>query len=448
LVLLEAAHAPTHAPTHVWRDARGTLGRGPAAQKVDSKLGPDTPIDEQVEAIFYGADFGDELLRKAMESELRERMIAARREGRPLRVYCGYDPTRPDLHIGHSITMRRLRVFQDMGHHVIFLVGTFTAQVGDASDQLSGRPRRTSEEVATAARTYAEQCYRILDRERTEIAYNGDWLTNLPLADFVAAASHFTVQQFMARDAFRKRLEAQSPIAVHELFYALLQGYDAVHLRADVQIGATEQLFNIQAGRKLQQAMGQPPCICITYPILVGTDGQMRMAKSTGNTVGIADPPDDQYGKVMSVSDETLFRWLPYVTRWSPAEIERRVAAVRSGGESPMELKKALACEIVSQLHGDDAAAAAQAHFETVHQRGEIPDDVPECVLSEPRRILDILADVDGVGSRREARRLLAERGVKLDGEVVVALDHTVERDALLQVGKRRFLRLVFRRVG
>src|SRR4030095_14361631 len=239
-----------------------------------------------------------------MRRELGERLTEAQKTGRPLRVYCGYDPSRPDLHIGHAITMRRLRLFQDMGHHVIFLIGTFTALVGDTSDKATGRPRKTMEEVQEAARTYAEQAFRILDRNRTEVLQNGDWLSKITLADVISLASNFTVQQFLARNNYNLRIESGTPVALHEFLYALMQGYDAVELRADVQLGATEQLFNIMAGRKLQEVYGERPCVCLTFPILVGTDGKMRMAKSAGNTIGIADPPEEQFGKIMSLSDE------------------------------------------------------------------------------------------------------------------------------------------------
>ncbi len=399
----------------------------------------DASVTEQVDAIMYGAEMGDRELERAMAEELRERITDSKRTGRPLRVYAGYDPSKPDLHLGHSITMRKLRLFQDFGHDVYFVVGTFTAQVGDASDRTSGRPRRTAEEVQAAAQTYAEQCYRILDRERTTVVYNADWLSALTLADVVSLASNFTVQQFLVRDNYRKRLDAGDPVGLHEFLYPLLQGYDAVHLETDVQIGATEQLFNIQAGRKLQQVFGQRPLVCITYPILVGTDGAMRMSKSTGNYVAIAAPPTDQYGKVMSVSDATMLQWVKYVTRWEPERIKRFIADVESGAANPMEAKKRLAWEVVSMYNGDAAADEAQRHFESVHQRRQRPEDIPTVAFPGPTNIVDVLTKTGAASSRSEARRLSAGRGVQIDETLVDTPDHVVARSGVLRVGRRRF---------
>lgn len=399
-------------------------------------------VDEQVKTLMFGSEFGDAALRDAMAEELRQRLLEANSSGRPLRVYAGYDPTKPDLHLGHSITMRKLRQFQDFGHDVTFVVGTFTAQVGDTSDKSMGRAPLSEEQAFAAARTYAEQSYTILDRNKTTIAYNHEWLSKLTLTDVVSLASKFTVQQFLVRDNYRRRIDANSPVGLHEFLYALLQGYDAVHLRTDVQLGATEQLFNILAGRKLQEAAGQKPCVCITFPILVGLDGKARMSKSTGNYIALTEPADQQYGKVMSISDDTMLEWLKYVTRWSVADIEARTAAVKTGELHPMELKKALAREIVSMYHGDEAAAGAQRHFETVHQDRELPENIAELCLPGPAAIVDILARIEGVKSKSDARRLIEGRGVKIDGEVVQGVDHRVTSSCLLQVGKRRFIRV------
>ena len=389
---------------------------------------------------MHGSEFGDPGLRAAMEAELRARL----REGRPLRVYAGYDPTAPDLHLGHAITLRKLRQFQDSGHDVTFLVGTFTAEVGDASDRLSGRPPKSPEAIARDAQTYAEQCYTILDRSRTSVVYNGDWLRDRTLSDVIRLASHFTVQQFLVRDNYRKRLDAGNPVGLHEFFYALLQGYDAVHLQADVQLGATEQLFNIQAGRKLQEAFGQKPCVCLTFPILVGTDGRDRMSKSKGNYVGILEPPEQQFGKTMSISDETLLEWIPYVSGWSVDEIEQRSKGLRDGSLHPMEEKKRLAGAIVAQFHGVEAAAAAQAAFESVHQQGRLPEDMPELVLGAPEALIEVLLRLEGVPSKAEARRLLLGRGVRVDGETIEDPHAVLASDCTLQVGKRRFARVRF----
>lgn len=401
-------------------------------------------VEEQVKTIMYGSEFGDRPLEELMTKELAQRLTEALDKRLPLRVYAGYDPSKPDLHLGHSITLRKLRQFQDFGHQVIFVIGTFTAQVGDTSDKAKGRPRLSEEDTFAAAQSYAEQAFTILDREKTIVVYNHEWLGKMNLTDFVALASNFTVQQFLVRDNYRKRLEANNPVGLHEFFYALLQGYDAVHLKADVQIGATEQLFNILAGRKLQQSFDMRPCVCITYPILVGTDGKMRMSKSSGNYVGLAEPPEQQYGKVMSVSDETMAQWCRYVTRWPVKEIEERLSRLENGKLHPMELKKALAWEVVSMYHGDEAADRAQLHFEHVHQERMQPDAAPPLDIEGPTPILDLLTKMDGVKSRGEARRLISEKAVKIDNEVVRQSDYVVERDCLLQVGKRRFARIQF----
>jgi len=400
-------------------------------------------IEEQVETIFYGTDFGDVGVQEAMREAFAVRLREASQEGRPLRVYAGYDPSRPDIHLGHSITLRKLRQFQDFGHHVVFLIGTFTAQVGDTSDKATGRPRKSEAEVHEAARTYAEQCFKILDRDRTEIAYNSDWLAPLTLADVVELAAQFTVQQFLARDNYKRRIENGDPVGLHEFMYALLQGYDAVHLRCDAQLGATDQLFNIMAGRKLQEAFGQKGSICITYPILVGTDGVKRMSKSTGNTIGLSEPPDEQYGKAMSISDETMLQWIRLITRWEPGAIDACRRQLEAGELHPMELKKRLAWEIVSQYHGDAAADAARERFETVHQRSEVPEDIPEVRLGQPTTILDLLVAEGLAASKNKARQLVTGRGVRFEGEVVEDFHHPVDRPGLLQVGKRHFRRVV-----
>lgn len=400
-------------------------------------------IDEQVETLMFGTAYGDPELGRAMTRELKERLTLAQKEGRPLRVYCGYDPSAPDIHLGHTLTMRKLRQFQDFGHHVIFVVGTFTAQIGDTSDKLSGRPRKTPEEVAAAAASYADQAYKILDRQRTEVVYNGDWLAEINLAKVVELASHFTVQQFLVRDNYRKRIEANSPVGLHEFMYALLQGWDAVHLRADVQLGATEQLFNIMAGRKLQEAYGQKGCICVSFPILVGLDGKERMSKSKGNYVGIAEPPDEQFGKVMSITDETMMEWVKYLTRWPTEEIKALPAQIASGALHPMDLKKRLAGEIVAMYHGDAAAEAALEHFRTVHQERSLPTDIPTFVVAGPIDIISLLVSSNLAKSKSEARRLVDGGGVRAGDARVSAYDAQIPPDTIVQVGKRHFLRTV-----
>ena len=275
-------------------------------------------IEEQVELLMQGTEYGDEELKKAMTNELRQRLLDAQNEKRPLRVYCGYDPTSTDLHLGHTITMRKLRQFQDLGHDVTFLIGSYTALVGDPSDKNKARPILTEEQVAHNAQTYAEQAYRVLDKGKTKIRYNGEWLSELSLVDLIRLGQNFTVQQFMARENFANRLEKGEAIYLHETFYALMQGYDAVAQRTDVQVGGTDQLFNIiVAGRKLQEALGQKPLVGIITGILPGTDGVQRMSKSTGNIVPINTGAEDMYGKLMSIPDFAMGKYMRLATRWT-----------------------------------------------------------------------------------------------------------------------------------
>jgi tyrosyl-tRNA synthetase len=402
------------------------------------------PVDEQVVTLMRGVEFGDEQTREVMEQELRARLILAQQENRPLRIYCGYDPTTPDLHLGHTVTMRKLRQFQELGHEVTFLIGTFTALVGDPSDRDRARPRQTLEQIKANAQTYAQQAFKILDPDRTQIRYNSDWLSELGFADVIDLASHFTVQQFLQRDNFAQRHANGDPIWLHEFFYALMQGYDAVTMRADVQIGATEQLFNLLAGRKLQEAFGQRPQICLTLPILVGTDGQVRMSQSIGNYIGIAEPPAEMYGKAMRLPDQAMSNHMNLITRWTPAQIAAIEADLAAGQLHPRDAKMRLAWEITSIFHGDGAADEAQAHFRRVFQQGQLPDDIPEHDLSAPTNVVDLLVLTGLARSKSEARRLVQQGGVRLDGERIADITHevAVKGEAVMQVGRRRFVRL------
>src|SRR5512135_619750 len=305
-------------------------------------------IDEQVELLMQGTEYGDEDLKKSMAAELRARLLEAQKENRPLRVYCGYDPTSTDLHLGHTITMRKLRQFQDLGHEVTFLIGNYTALVGDPSDKNKARPVLTTEQVSQNAKTYAEQAFRILDRSTLKIRYNGEWLSELTLVDLIRLGQNFTVQQFLARENFARRLEKDEPIYLHETYYSLMQGYDAVAQQTDVQVGGTDQLFNIiVAGRKLQEVLGQRPLVGVIMGILPGTDGRERMSKSTGNVIPINTNAEDMYGKLMSLPDFAMETYMRLVTRWTPREIESMLKQVQSGELHPRDAKMRLAREIV-----------------------------------------------------------------------------------------------------
>lgn len=398
-------------------------------------------LDEQVALLMQGTEYGDEALQQAMARELRARLA----EGRPLRVYCGYDPTSTDLHLGHTITMRKLRQFQDLGHEVTFLIGSYTALVGDPSDKNKARPILTQAQVAENAKTYAEQAYRILDRERTKIRYNGEWLSELSLLDLIRLGQSFTVQQFLVRENFAKRLDAGEPIFLHETFYALMQGYDAVAMQTDVQVGGTDQLFNIiVAGRKLQEAQGQKPLVGVITGILPGTDGVKRMSKSTGNVIPINTTAEDMYGKVMSLPDHAMPTYFRLVTRLTPAEIEALEAELAAGARHPRDVKMALAREIVAIFHGADKVAAAEHHFQTVFQKGALPEDIETVTITDTPGLVEFLAAHKLTASKGEGRRLIEQGGVKVNGQPVADVQARLEFDgeAVVQVGKRRFIRV------
>jgi tyrosyl-tRNA synthetase len=400
-------------------------------------------IEEQVELLMQGTEYGDEELQKAMTNELRQRLLEAQKENRPLRVYCGFDPTHVDLHLGHTIPMRKLRQFQELGHDVTFLIGSYTALVGDPSDKNKARPILTEEQVAENSRTYAEQAFRVLDREKTKIRYNGEWLSKLSLVDLIRLGQNFTVQQFLVRDNFAKRFEAGEPIFLHETFYALMQGYDAVAMQTDVQVGGTEQLFNIMvAGRKLQEALGQKPLVGITMGILPGTDGVQRMSKSTGNIVPINSGADDMYGKLMSIPDFAMGKYMRLVTRWSPYEIESIEKDVESGKLHPRDAKMRLAFEITSIFYNEAEAQRAQDAFVKTFQQKEVPDEIAEYELRLDQTVLDVILAANMASSRSEARRLLDQKGVRLDGETIERGDVVFPHPGVLQVGKRKFLRV------
>jgi tyrosyl-tRNA synthetase len=400
-------------------------------------------IEEQIEILMQGTEYGDEETRKAMTAELRRRLLDAQKEGRPLRVYCGYDPTSTDLHLGHTITMRKLRQFQDLGHEVTFLIGSYTALVGDPSDKNKARPILTEDQVTENSKTYAEQAFRVLDKEKTKVRYNGEWLSELSLVDLIRLGQNFTVQQFLARENFANRLEKGEAIYLHETFYALMQGYDAVAMQTDVQVGGTDQLFNIiVAGRKLQEALGQKPLVGIITGILPGTDGVQRMSKSTGNIVPINSGADDMYGKLMSIPDIAMGKFMRLATRWSPQEIDAFEKNVESGKTHPRDAKMNLAREIVSIFYGEAGARSAQEAFVKMFQQKEVPDEIPEYNLLAGQTALDVILAAKLVASKSEARRLFDQRGVRLDGETIEKGDTPFPHPGVLQVGKRKFLRV------
>ena len=408
-------------------------------------------IDEQLEVLMSGAEYGDPETTKAMRTELRERLIEAEKAGRPLRVYAGYDPRTSDLHLGHTISMRKLRQFQEFGHDVTFLIGTFTSQIGDPSDKEKARDQLTAEQVEINARTYAEQAFKILDPDLTRVRRNDEWLSPLDFADIIRLASNFTVQQFLVRENFAKRMEEQSPIYLHEFFYALMQAYDAVAQEADVQVGGQDQLFNILvAGRKLQQGLGQKPQIAIIMgESLPGTDGEIKMSKSLGNHIPLLSEPWDMFGKIMSVPDAAMPIYHKLLLGWQAAQLKELEDGVASGELHPNEVKMRLAREIVSIFYSPEDAEASQKRWDEVFRSKSgsgIPDDIPEEALTEEERVLDILRRLKMVSSGKEAKRLIDQNGVRLDGETVDDPNLQITGEMLpvvLQVGKRKFVRLI-----
>lgn len=401
-------------------------------------------IEEQVRYLMQGTEYGDEALKNAMENELRERLIEVEKEKRPLRVYCGYDPRKADLHLGHMVTMRKLRQFQELGHEVTFLIGNFTSLIGDPSDKDVLRPRLTPEEVEANARTYAEQAFRILDPEKTLIRYNAEWLSKLTFADLIRLASNFTIQQFLARENFKLRIENNDAIYLHETFYALMQGYDAYAMRSDVQVGGTDQLFNIvTAARKLMGFMGEKPNIGIILGILPGTDGVVKMSKSLGNHIPINTNAEDMYGKVMSIPDAAMPSYFRLVTRWMPAGIQKIEDALKSGELQARDAKMKLAFEIAASFYGECEAQHAQEAFIRLFQERALPEEMPEYRLTKGETVLDVLVNAGLAKSKSEGRRLVNQKGVRLEGSVLAEALESFPGEGVLQVGKRHFVRVI-----
>jgi len=401
-------------------------------------------IDKQVSIYMHGSEFGDPQIKEMMTQELRQRLIEAQAEGRPLRVYCGFDVTAPDIHLGHVIPMRKLRQFQEFGHDVTFLIGTFTTLIGDPSDRDEARSIALKEDIEKNAQTYAEQAFRILDRKKTKIRYNYEWLSKLTFTDVISMASHFTVQQFLVRDRLRNRYEKNDPIWLRELLYPLAQGYDAVTLQADVQIGATEQLFNLMAARRLQEVFGQKPQVCITFPVLVGTDGAQRMSKTTGNYIGITEPPDEIYGKTMSINDDLILPYFELLTDVPDEELAEFCKELEDDAVNPMDLKKRLARELVTQFYDRKAADEAEGNFERVVQKRELPESIPTIRVPESNPdIRRLLVNNGLVPTMSQATRLYKQGAIKVDGVRIANYNPPIKDGSIVQYGKLDYCKLI-----
>jgi tyrosyl-tRNA synthetase len=402
-------------------------------------------LDEQLQYLCKGCV--DVVPADELEAKLRRSIDA----GRPLSVKVGFDPSAPDLHLGHTVLIRKMRHFQQLGHRVVFLIGDFTGLIGDPSGKKATRPQLTRDEIDANAATYRRQIFTLLDPETTVIDFNSRWLGALTSEDWIRLAATVTVAQMLERDDFRTRYETQQPIALHEFLYPLAQAYDSVALATDVELGGSDQLFNLMMGRHVMRERGMEPQIVMTVPLLEGLDGVEKMSKSLGNYVAVEDPPAEMFGKLMSISDELMWRYWLLLTDCSEGEIDRMRGRVAAGDRHPMEVKKELAATIVAEFHGADAATAARQEFERVFSAGRLPSEIPEHRLATdgaPMLLSKLLVGCGLASSNSEARRLMSQGGVRVDGEPVADSKAVIATDGgdpvLVQVGKRRFARIHF----
>ena len=381
------------------------------------------------------------LKRGAVEIISEQELLKKLDRGIPLRVKTGFDPTAPDLHLGHTVLIQKMKQFQELGHQVIFLIGDFTGLIGDPSGKSETRKQLSRDEVQKNAATYREQVFKILDPEATVIDFNSRWMEGLGAAGLLDLSGKYTVARMLERDDFKKRYQAQEAIGIHEFMYPLIQGYDSVVLEADVELGGTDQKFNLLVGRELQREAGMEPQVVCMMPLLEGTDGVQKMSKSLGNHIGIAAAPEEMYGRTMSISDELMWRYLELLSNRPLDDIGTEKAAVEAGSLHPMEVKKALAAEIVERFHGPDAARAAGEYFETRHQRKGIPREIRKGFSPPDRiRVCQLLLDLEFASSKSDARRLVAQRAVRVDGTVVEDPNFEFHRDVhrVVEVGKNR----------
>ncbi len=398
-------------------------------------------IDEQISYLKKGTV---EIIR---EEDLRKKLEHSAKTGKPLRVKLGADPTAPDIHLGHTVVIRKLKAFQELGHTAIFLIGDFTGLIGDPSGKNATRPPLSREEIDANAETYKKQIFKLLDPEKTEIRFNSEWFDKFGAADFIKLASHTTVAQILERDDFEKRMQDEKPIALHELLYPLVQGYDSVALNADVELGGTDQKFNLLVGRNLQREYDQEPQILITTPLLEGTDGVDKMSKSLGNYIGIDEEPNEMFGKIMSISDELMWKYYELLTDLSVDEINALHFKCESDAMNPRDAKIELAKRIIKDFHSPEAAAEAEQNFVNQFSKGQMPDEIDEIsVDSQTYKIVDLLAQTNLTASKGEAKRLIEQGGVKIDGEKVSDMSAEIEvvkeKSFVIQVGKRKFLQV------
>ena len=397
------------------------------------------PVDEQLTLIRRGAEeiIPEDILKKKLEK--------SKETDTPLIIKLGCDPSRPDLHIGHGVVLRKLRHFQDLGHQAILVIGDFTAMIGDPSGRNKTRPQLTLEDARSNAESYVEQSKVILDIDKLKIVYNSDWLNNMNFNDVVKLASSYTVARMLERDDFTKRFQSETPILLHEFLYPLAQGQDSVELNADVELGGTDQKFNLLVGRDLQKANGQNPQCIITLPLLEGTDGIDKMSKSYGNDIGLHDKPEDMYGKTLSISDNMIVKWFTLAADADETVVKSAESRLADSSINPMEVKRELARAVVELYYDAETAKNAENHFNTVVVGKGIPDDIPEYTLSSEDQIINVIFNAGLLKSKGEARRMIKQGAVKLDGESITDIQATIRPsgEQILKVGKRRFLKVI-----
>lgn len=400
-------------------------------------------IEEQIKIISKGAD---EIIDV---DELKNKLAKAQKEGRPLRVKLGLDPTAPDIHLGHAVVLRKIKQMQDLGHKAIIIIGDFTAMIGDPTGRSKTRPPLSREQVLENARTYQEQIFKIIDKEKTEVRFNSEWLGELKFSDVIELAGKYTVARMLEREDFKKRFENQQSIGIHEFFYPLMQGYDSVAVEADIELGGTDQRFNLLMGRTIQKDYGQESQVALLMPLLEGTDGVEKMSKSLGNYIGIYEEPDQMYGKVMSIPDELMIKYYELATDIHPDEIERIKTSLEDGSYHPRDAKMRLAREITTLYHGEEAAIKAEEQFKAVFQKGEVPEDiptfkVPENIISdEGIDMARLIVEAGMAPSTSQARRLISQGAVKINGEKISDIKISSLKDGdVVQVGKRNFAKI------
>jgi tyrosyl-tRNA synthetase len=383
----------------------------------------------------------DVIKRGVVEVLPEEDLVRKLKRGRPLKIKAGFDPTAPDLHLGHTVLIQKMKQFQDLGHEVIFLIGDFTGMIGDPSGKSETRKQLTREEVAKNAETYKEQIFKILEPKKTIIEFNHRWMEQLDAVGLIELAAKYTVARMLEREDFKQRYQKQQSISIHEFLYPLVQGYDSVVLKADVELGGTDQRFNLLVGRELQREYGQEPQVVLTMPLLEGTDGVQKMSKSLGNYIGINEAPEEMFGKIMSISDSLMWRYYELLSDRDLAEIHGNRSRVETGELHPMEIKKSLAEELVARFHGAAAAQSARDYFETRYQKKSLPNDIKKrFTASEPTWICRLLVDLNFAKSGSEARRLIAQGAVRVDGQIISDVNFYFQDDLhrVLEVGKNR----------